>query len=251
MNASISLPTAFLAGIVSFLSPCVLPLVPGYLSYISGISSEEMREGADAATQRRVLINALGFILGFSLVFIALGATATFIGTFLTEKLPLLSKIAGVVIVIFGLHTMGIFKIKALYMEKRFQVAAKPAGFIGSVLVGLAFAFGWTPCIGPILAAILTYAAQQETLGQGIGLLVSYSLGLGVPFFLTAMAINAFFRMFDKLKRHMRVIEIVSGLLLIMVGVLIYTNNLAMMANSLQGSGVGQFLMQLEQRLTP
>lgn len=250
MNVSISFPTAFLAGLISFLSPCVLPLVPGYLSYISGVSSEEMREGADLAAHRRVLFNSLGFILGFSLVFVALGATATFIGSFLTRELPLLSRVAGVIIVIFGLHTMGIFKIKALYMEKRFQVAAKPAGLLGSVLVGLAFAFGWTPCIGPILAAILTYAAQQQTVGQGIALLSAYSLGLGVPFFLTALAINAFFRMFDKIKKHMRIIEILSGLLLIAVGVLIYTNNLTLMADALQSTSVGQSLMQLDQHLS-
>ncbi|HEY9856637.1 MAG TPA: cytochrome c biogenesis protein CcdA [Stenomitos sp.] len=249
MNASISLPTAFLAGLISFISPCVLPLVPGYLSFISGVSSDEMRTGASAETRRKVIINSLGFILGFSLVFVALGATATVLGTFLTEKLPLLSKIAGVVIVLFGLHTMGIFRIKALYMEKRFQVGNKPAGFLGSVVVGLAFAFGWTPCIGPILAAILTYASQQETLGQGMALLVAYSLGLGVPFFGTAIAINGFFSLFNRLKRHMRAIEIISGLLLVAVGVLIYTNNLALLANALQSSGAGQGLLQLEEKL--
>lgn len=249
MNASISFPTAFLAGLISFLSPCVLPLVPGYLSYISGVSSDQMRSGASNAMRRKVLVNSLGFILGFSLVFVALGATATFLGQFLTEKLPLLSKIAGVVIVLFGLHTMGVFRIKALYMEKRFQVAAKPAGIFGSILVGLAFAFGWTPCIGPILAAILTYASQQDTLGQGVLLLLAYSLGLGVPFFLTALAINAFFTLFDRLKRHMRLIEIGSGLLLMGVGVLIFTNNLSLLANSLQNSPAGQGLSQLEQKL--
>ncbi|HEY9899342.1 MAG TPA: cytochrome c biogenesis protein CcdA [Pantanalinema sp.] len=250
MNATISLPTAFLAGLISFLSPCVLPLVPGYLSYISGVSSDQMRDGADAATRRKVIVNSLGFILGFSIVFVALGATATAFGQVLNQKLTLLSQIAGVVIILFGLHTMGLFKIKALYMEKRFQVAAKPAGFFGAILVGLAFAFGWTPCIGPILAAILTYASQSETLNQGIALLLAYSLGLGVPFFATALAINAFFSLFNRIKQHMRKVEIASGLLLVAVGVLIFSNNLSILANVLQSSPAGQALLGIEEKLS-
>ncbi len=230
MNNQIPLYTAFFAGLISFLSPCVLPLVPGYLSYISGVSSDQMRAGADAQTRKRVMLNASGFVLGFSLIFIALGASATALGQLMLMQLDVLSKVAGVVIIVFGLHTMGLLRIKWLYMEKRVQLSAKPLGILGAVLVGMAFGFGWTPCIGPILASILAIAATQETMGQGISLLAVYSLGLGIPFLLAGLAINQFFAVFDRLKRHMRVIEITSGLLLIGVGLLMITNNLTMLS---------------------
>ena len=234
MTSQVPLYTAFFAGLISFLSPCVLPLVPGYLSYISGVSSDQMRAGADAATRRRVMINAFGFVLGFSLIFVALGASATALGQLLLDQLDLLSKIAGAVIIVFGLHTMGILRIKWLYMEKRVQLSSKPLGALGAVVVGMAFGFGWTPCIGPILASILAVAATQETMTQGISLLTVYSLGLGIPFLLAGLAINQFFSVFDRLKRHMRWIEIASGLLLIGVGLLMFTNNLTMLAGWLQ-----------------
>jgi cytochrome c-type biogenesis protein len=234
MTSQVPLYTAFFAGLISFLSPCVLPLVPGYLSYISGVSSDQMRAGADAETRRRVLFNAVGFVLGFSIIFILLGASATALGQLLLTRLDLLSKIAGVIIIVFGLHTMGVLRIKWLYMEKRVQLNAKPLGALGAVLVGMAFGFGWTPCIGPILASILAVAATQETMGQGISLLSVYSLGLGVPFLLAGLAINQFFSVFDRIKRHMRVIEVLSGLLLIAVGLLMITNNLSMLSGWLQ-----------------
>lgn len=234
MTAQIPLYTAFFAGLISFLSPCVLPLVPGYLSYISGVSSDQMRAGADAETRRRVMINASGFVLGFSLIFIALGASATALGQLMLTQLEMLSKVAGLVIIVFGLHTMGLLRIKWLYMEKRVQVSNKPLGLLGAVVVGMAFGFGWTPCIGPILASILAVAATQETVGQGISLLTVYSLGLGIPFLLAGLAINRFFALFDRLKRHMRLIEITSGLLLIAVGLLMFTNNLTMLSGLFQ-----------------
>jgi cytochrome c-type biogenesis protein len=234
MTAQIPLYTAFFAGLISFLSPCVLPLVPGYLSYISGVSSDQMRAGADAETRRRVMVNASGFVLGFSLIFIALGASATALGQLMLAQLEVLSKIAGVVIIVFGLHTMGLLRIKWLYMEKRVQLSSKPLGLLGALVVGMAFGFGWTPCIGPILASILAIAATQETVGQGISLLAVYSLGLGIPFLLAGLAINQFFALFDRLKRHMRIIEIVSGLLLIGVGLLMFTNNLTMLSGFFQ-----------------
>lgn len=234
MSSQVPLYTAFFAGLISFLSPCVLPLVPGYLSYISGVSSDQMRDGADAETRRRVMVNAAGFVLGFSLVFVALGASATALGQLMLTQLDLLSKVAGAVIILFGLHTMGLLRIKWLYMEKRVQLNAKPLGVVGAVLVGMAFGFGWTPCIGPILASILAVAATQETVGQGISLLTVYSLGLGIPFLLAGLAINQFFAVFDHVKRHMRVVEIASGLLLIAVGLLMITNNLTMLSGWLQ-----------------
>jgi cytochrome c-type biogenesis protein len=230
---------AFLAGLLSFISPCVLPLVPGYLSFVSGISLDEMRgtattPRADASVRRRMLLTSIFFVLGFSLVFVTLGASATALGQYVLEKSSLLGKVAGVVIIIFGLHTMGLLKIGWLYQEKRFQQQNRPAGLIGAMLVGIAFAFGWTPCIGPILAAILAIAGTQETVGQGIQLLSVYSAGLAIPFLLTTLAIDRFFAAFAKIRRHYHKVEIASGLLMIAIGVLIFTNNLTVIVRYLE-----------------
>jgi cytochrome c-type biogenesis protein len=228
---------AFVAGVLSFVSPCVLPLIPGYLSYISGLTLDEMQgTGAVsvAASRRRVLLASIFFILGFSVVFVSLGAAASAIGQFLlapgTGRLRLLTKVAGAVVILFGLHTMGVLRIGWLYSEKRVQVEQKPRGVVGAFVVGLAFAFGWTPCIGPILAGILAVAGSQETVGQGIRLLAVYSLGLGVPFLITALAINHFFAAFAKIRRYYHAIEIVSGLLLVAIGVLIFTDQFTLIA---------------------
>jgi cytochrome c-type biogenesis protein len=180
--------------------------------------------------RRRVLITSLFFVLGFSLVFIGLGATASALGQFLMDRLRILGQIAGVLIIIFGLHMMGVFRIGWLYSEKRVHVGRKPTGPVGAMLVGIAFAFGWTPCIGPILAGILAIAAAQETIMQGVTLLAIYSAGLGVPFLLTALAIDRFFEAFAKIRRHYRTIEIVSGALLIVIGFLIFTNRFTIIA---------------------
>jgi len=231
---NVNIVTAFVFGIISFISPCVLPIVPGYISFISGVSLEEMQRIEERKKVfKKILLNSLLFIFGFSVVFIALGASATAVGKFLTEKLDIISKIAGVIITIFGLHMMGVFRIPFLNYEKRFHTQTKPLGLFGSFVVGLAFAFGWTPCIGPVLAAILAIAAQQETVYQGIVLLSSYSLGLGIPFFLTSVSINAFFGVFNKIKKHFRLIEIVGGILLVIVGVLIMTNYLTIISKYL------------------
>lgn len=233
---SVPLITAFVAGLLSFISPCVLPLVPGYLSFVSGVTLEEMRGGAgqaERAARRRVVATSLAFVLGFSAVFVTLGASASAIGQFVMERLTLLGKIAGVVIIIFGLHTMGLLKIDWLYSEKRVQTRRKPAGFIGAMLVGVAFAFGWTPCIGPILAAILAIAATQDTVAEGVRLLAVYSLGLGVPFLATSLAINRFFSAFARVRRYYHAIEVASGILLIAVGVLIFTNRFTIIAQYL------------------
>ncbi len=228
---NVSILTAFVFGLISFISPCVLPIVPGYLSFISGLSFEEMQNADNlASVRKRVLANSLVFVLGFSLVFIALGASASAVGQFLHEWLNLISKIAGIVIIIFGIHMTGLYRIPFLNYEKRIHSQAKPMGFIGSFVVGLAFAFGWTPCIGPILAGILALAAQQETVGQGIVLLACYSAGLGIPFLLAALSLTVFYRIFDKFKRYLHVVEVVGGVLLILVGILIATNYLTIIS---------------------
>jgi cytochrome c-type biogenesis protein len=243
MEQNVTLLAAFGAGLLSFISPCVLPLIPGYLSYISGLSLDEMRgtvagrPGAAAVAvvvppdaRRRVLIASLAFILGFSLVFIALGASATAIGHFLNRRLALLGRIAGIIIILFGLHTMGVLRIEWLYQEKRVQTQRKPTGFIGAVLVGIAFAFGWTPCIGPILTAILALAASRSGVTEGVQLLTAYSLGLGVPFFAAALAINRFFAALSRIRRHYHAIELVSGALMVVIGLLIFTNKFTIIA---------------------
>ncbi len=239
MSENVSLFAAFIAGLLSFVSPCVLPLIPGYLSFVSGVSLEDMRGGATmapptAAVRRRVLVTSLFFVLGFSLVFIGLGASASAVGQFLMDRLSLLGKVAGVIIVLFGLHTMGVLRISWLYTEKRVQTQTKPAGLAGAMLVGIAFAFGWTPCIGPILAAILAIAAAQETIGQGIKLLAVYSAGLAIPFIATSLAINSFFAAFARIRRHYHAIEVTSGALMVVIGVLIFTNRFTIIAQYLQ-----------------
>lgn len=222
--ASISPFVAFLAGVLSFLSPCVLPLVPGYLSLMSGVSIEKLKAGEAGAT-RAVVLSAIVFILGFSLVFIAMGASASYVSELLKAHRPLLGKIAGVIIILFGVFLLGLIKFPALYREKRFQ-GETGKGLGGSFLLGLAFAFGWTPCIGPILAGILGLAAVQETKGYGVYLLSIYSLGLGVPFLLTALGINKFLGFYKGFRRHLQWVERVAGVLLIAVGVLVATNQL-------------------------
>jgi cytochrome c-type biogenesis protein len=231
VNPDVSLIAAFVAGVLSFISPCVLPLVPGYLSFISGVSLESMRSApgdtaapAPPGLGRQVFFASLAFVFGFSVVFIALGAAASTLGAALLEWRNVMGKIAGVLLVIFGLHTMGLLKVSWLYQEKRIQTNAKPAGLVGAFVVGLAFAFGWTPCIGPILGTILALAADEGNLQRGVVLLSVYSLGLGVPFLLTSLMVNQFFKAFAKIRRHYKLIEITAGVLMVTVGVLIFTN---------------------------
>jgi cytochrome c-type biogenesis protein len=235
VSNNVTLIAAFVAGFLSFISPCVLPLIPGYVSFVSGVSLEDMRgETAVSSARRRVLVTSLFFVLGFSLVFIALGATASVVGHFLLEKQPILAKIAGVLLVIFGLHTMGVFRIGFLESEKRMQANRKPAGALGAVLVGIAFAFGWSPCIGPILGGILALAAAKDTVWEGTELLAVYSVGLGIPFLLTSIAINQFFAVTKRIRKHYHTIELVSGGLLVAIGVLIFTNQFTIIVRYLQ-----------------
>jgi len=231
MQGSVSLFGALLAGLISFISPCVLPIVPGYLSFISGVNMAELKDGErPAGLARRVGITSLFFVLGFSTVFVALGAAATMVGYYLQQYKRELGMIGGVVIIILGLHTAGILPIKWLLYEKRAEVKTRPLGLIGAYVVGLAFAFGWTPCIGPILGAILLYASQQATVSEGVLLLMAYSAGLGIPFVLSGLAINGFFAAFGRIRRHMKAVEYVSGALLVGVGLLLVTDRLAVLA---------------------
>lgn len=233
--ADVSYIAAFAGGFLSFISPCVLPLIPGYLSFVSGVSMDEFRSGsATVASKRRLIAASLAFVAGFSLVFIALGASASAIGAFLMNRLPLLGKVAGVLIIVFGLHTMGVFRLRVLDTEKRVQTQRKPAGLIGAMLVGVAFAFGWTPCIGPILGTILVMAGRKETISEGVALLTVYSAGLGIPFLLTSLAMNRFFSASARIRRHYHAIEVASGVLLIAIGVLIFTNQFTIIARYLE-----------------
>ncbi len=232
--------TALFAGFLSFVSPCVLPLIPAYLSFISGLSVEELKTTTNRAeVWRRVSFNSLAFILGFSVVFVALGASASAIGQFLQANKYMIEKVAGVVIVIFGIHFTGLFRIKWLDYEKKMNVQVRKVGLIGAFILGFAFAFGWTPCIGPILGAILAIAATQETIWKGIGLLFVYSMGLGIPFFLSGLFMNLFFSAFQRALKYMRVIEIVAGVFLIIVGVLVFTGKLAELTYYLPQWNVG------------
>ncbi len=231
---NVNLLTAVLAGLVSFLSPCVLPLIPGYISFISGVSFQDLQaQQADARVRRKTFISSLWFVLGFSLVFVLLGASATALGQIFLQKLSLLRQAAGVVIVLFGLHLTGVFRIGFLQYEKKIKVKSRPLTSAGAFVVGIAFAFGWTPCIGPILAGILALASTQETVAQGMVLLSAYSLGLGVPFLLTSVGIQAFSKFFARFRRYIRVVEILSGVLLVAVGILIFTDRLTLLARYL------------------
>jgi cytochrome c-type biogenesis protein len=233
-TTNVSLPIAFIAGLLSFLSPCVLPLIPGYISFISGASLQELQSADEIQKIRyKVVINSLMFVLGFTVVFVLLGASATALSKILLRYLRPLAIAAGAVIIIFGLHTIGIIRIPFLYMEKRFQSNSKPAGLLGSFIIGLAFAFGWSPCIGPQLAGILALAASEHTVLKGVILLLVYSIGLGIPFIITAWSITLFFRFFEKIKKHMRLIEWISGGLLIIIGVLMITGGLGKISGSL------------------
>lgn len=229
----VSIYMAFAAGLISFLSPCVLPLVPGYVSFISGTSLEAVRERPDGRLlfgreRRRLLFNAIFFIGGFSIVFMLFGASATWIGTLFASKIDILTKIAGLIIILFGLLKMGLIRTFVFYREARFQFQKRKYGLAGATLIGAAFAFGWTPCIGPILGSILAYAGTLEKMYQGMMLLLLYSVGLGIPFFLTAIAINQFFRFFDRIKRYLGLLEFMTGLILVAMGILVFFDKLVL-----------------------
>ena len=223
---------AFVAGLVSFLSPCVLPLVPGYVSLISGAGVEELKS-QESDLLRKVMLNSIGFILGFSVVFIALGAISTQVGQLMARYKSVLAQVAGVVIILFGLHLTGIFKIKALYTDARLHSIKGGSTWGGAFLIGFAFAFGWTPCVGPILAVILGIAAVQDSVFKGILLLAVYSLGLAVPFLMTALLMGRFMKFYSGFRRHMHAVEVASGALLIVLGALLVFGRFTIISNYL------------------
>jgi len=224
-SIQVSYLVALASGMVSFLSPCVLPLVPAYICFITGNSYQDVREG-DKIAKWAMFWPAVVFVLGFSTVFVALGAGASSIQGILQENKEIFAKISGVMIIILGIHFTGLVKLPFLYREARFQTGDEQKGLVGAYIIGLAFAFGWTPCIGPILAMILTLAATQEHFSQGVILLAIYSLGLGVPFILASVGVNRFLRASDRLRKHMRLVEMVIGGLLIFTGLAIFTGSL-------------------------
>ncbi len=228
--ANLPLPiAAFLAGLVSFLSPCVLPLVPGYVSLISGVGVEELKD-QEASLFGKVMLNSIAFIIGFSIVFVTLGAISTEVGQIAARYKSMLAQIAGVVIILFGLHLTGILRIKALYADKRLHGVKGGSTAWGAFVIGFAFAFGWTPCVGPILAVILGFAAAQDSVTKGIMLLSIYSLGLAVPFLLTSLGIERFLKFYGRFRRHMHAIEIASGGLLIALGLLLVFGRFTLLA---------------------
>lgn len=229
MNLDVSIGAAVLAGVLSFLSPCVLPLVPPYLCYISGVSLENLTSTDNpnmGAHRLTVLLTGLVFVLGFSTVFVLLGATASAAGQVLRANLPLLAQAAGVFIIIMGLHFIGLFKIGFLSREARYHHQGESVGFVGAYLIGVAFALGWTPCIGPVLMAILSIAGASDSVARGMALLSFYSLGLGIPFLLAAMSLDTFIGFSRRFRRHLATVEKVMGVLLVITGLMFLTGSM-------------------------
>jgi cytochrome c-type biogenesis protein len=222
VDFDLGLLAAFGAGLVSFLSPCILPLVPPYLCFLAGISLTELSAEGPAAASGRVLLRALAFVLGFAAVFVALGAGVSTIGRLVSEHLTLFSRIAGVVIIVLGLHMAGVLRLPALMRQARFERAAQPAGLAGAFAVGLAFGFGWTPCVGPILASILLIAGTEATAGRGALLLAAYAAGIGVPFLAAALFTGSFLRGAARLRAHLGMIETAMGVVLVATGALVF-----------------------------
>ncbi|HND01662.1 MAG TPA: cytochrome c biogenesis protein CcdA [Nitrospira sp.] len=242
---SISLVAAFSAGLLSFVSPCVLPLVPSYISYITGLSIEQLTDVSERSRFRKaIILNSLLFIAGFSTVFVAFGASASLLGQVLITYQEHLRRFGGIVVIVFGFYLLGILNLNFLKMEHRYQFRNRPAGFLGSFLIGIAFAAGWTPCVGPVLGTILLYASTTESMFSGVVLLTFYSLGLALPLFLTALGVDRFLSYFKEVRSYLWGVSTVSGVLLIVVGVMIYGNSLTMITSFLERYGIGWYLGQ-------
>lgn len=227
MELTVSLSGALAAGLLSFVSPCVLPLVPPYLCFLAGVSLDELTdEERPPVLAGRIVIASLFFVLGFATVFVALGASASLIGSFVVEHLTALGYVAGAIILVLGLHFLGVFRIGLLFREARFQVRNKPIGYVGAYIVGLAFAFGWTPCVGPVLATILLIASTSGDAWDGAILLLAYALGIGLPFVLAAFFAGPFMRFMSRFRRHMGAVEKVMGGLLVITGILFLTGSM-------------------------
>ena len=228
-SASLGIGISFTAGVLSFLSPCVLPLIPSYVSFITGLSLDDVQR-----SRRITLIHSLLFIAGFTIVFLLLGATATVLGQVLLRQRDWVGRIGGVLVIVLGLYLLGVFNIGALAMERRVHIANKPLGYLGTLLVGMAFAAGWTPCIGPILGGVLTYTASSADLNRGLVLLFAYSLGLAVPFLLAALMIDRFMELFQRYRGALVWMSRISGVLLIAVGILMITGSMTVLSAWLQ-----------------
>lgn len=226
----VNILVAFTAGLFSFLSPCVLPMIPSYLSFVSGVSLEEMRAPqVESRIRWRVALNSLAFIFGFSLVFVSLGASASFLGSLFLGYRSLIRTLGGILIILVGAYLIGLFRISFLGRYLQFNLKNKPAGYLGSVLVGITFAVAWTPCVGPILGAILTLAGTSAEIEKGAFLLTAYAAGLAFPFFLSAVALNSFFQFFTVFRRHVHAVHTGAGVLLIVVGILLITDYMTLL----------------------
>jgi len=230
LSGGVSLPGAFAGGLLSFLSPCVLPLIPSYVGFLTGLSVEELQVRRGTA-----LAHALWFIVGFSLIFVALGATASAIGVALLHSQVWIGRIGGVIVVLFGLYLLGIVRPAFLMRERKLELAHKPSGYLGSAVVGVTFGAAWTPCIGPILGAILTLAAAQTTVRQGMALLAVYALGLAIPFVITALALDRFLVWFQRFRPYIVWVDRIAGVLMILLGLLLVTDRFTLLASWLQG----------------
>lgn len=237
MEIQVSLPLAFMAGLVSFLSPCILPVVPSYLAFISGLTLGDLAEHPTRLVRKRAVVHSSLFVLGFSCVFMTMGLVATAFGAAVTQALPGLSRVGGVVMVLFGLFLAGVFRLPVLYRDLRPQVNAQPVRAVGSVVVGAAFGAGWTPCIGPVLGSILLYASLEATMVQGMGLLTAYALGLGIPFILSSVSFNWLIAGSMRARKWMAVLQRLAGTVLIVIGLLMVTGRFASLTAFLAGMG--------------
>jgi cytochrome c-type biogenesis protein len=224
MGEPLGIAVAFTAGLFSFLSPCVLPLFPSYLSFVTGMSVADLQADLTSAARRRVFLHSVAFVVGFSVVFVSLGASFSVAGQALLDHRDWIRRVGGVLIVIFGLYIAGLLNFGPFSRTRQWQIREKPAGYLGSFVVGLTFAIGWTPCVGPILGAILSLAGTAETVGRGVGLLIAYAAGLGVPFLLSAIALGVFLKFFKRYRPFIPIVERAAGVILVVVGVLVFTN---------------------------
>lgn len=222
---AVSFPAAFLAGLLSFFSPCVLPLIPAYFTFITGYSLEELTEG-NIAIRKKVILSTISYVLGFSVVFILMGGSASYLGGFIYKYKNLIRIIGGVLIIILGIHLTGVFRIRSLEFEKRIQIKKKPIHFLGTFIIGMAFGVGWSPCIGPLLGSILIVAGSQETIAQGMVLLGVYSAGLALPFVIISVFINFLLVFMKRASQVLKYVNVVAGILLILVGLVLVTNKL-------------------------
>jgi cytochrome c-type biogenesis protein len=224
MGESLGVVVAFSAGLFSFLSPCVLPLFPSYLSFLTGMSVDRLSHEITGGARLRILLHSIAFIVGFSLVFVSLGASFSAAGQFFLDHRDLIRRVGGALIIGFGLYIAGLLKLGWLGRSQQLQLKQKPAGYLGSLVVGITFAIGWTPCVGPILGSILSLAGTADTVGRGVALLIAYSAGLGLPFLASSLALNAFLRAFKRYRPFIPTVERAAGVLLVIVGVLVFTN---------------------------